>query len=69
VSEYKTYRIVGEIVKQRIYAPMAFKKEVKASNSKGALEQVYAELGSRHRAKRNQIKVLSIEEVEQKEKV
>ncbi len=68
MSEYKTYKIVGEIVKQRIFAPMAFNKEVKANNSKNALEQVYAELGSRHRAKRFQIKILSIEEVEQKEK-
>jgi large subunit ribosomal protein LX len=67
MSEIKTFKITGEIVKQRIFTPMTFNKEVKATSIKHAIEQIYTELGSRHRAKRNQITVLSIEEVKPKE--
>jgi ribosomal protein L20A (L18A) len=32
-----------------------------------AIEQVYTEMGSRHRAKRNQITIFSVEEVKTEE--
>jgi len=57
----KVFRVVGEIRKPNLETP--FKKEVVAMKREHAVEKVYAELGSRHRVKRFQIKMLRVEEV------
>lgn len=57
----KVFRVVGEIRKPNLETP--FKKEVVAMKREHAVEKVYAELGSRHRVKRFQIKISKVEEV------
>ena len=59
------FRIKGEIRKPNLETPFA--KEVVAAKPEHAIEKVYAELGSRHRAKRFQIKILSVEEIKPEE--
>lgn len=57
----KVFRVIGEIRKPNLETP--FKKEVVAIKREHAVEKVYAELGSKHRVKRFQIKILKVEEV------
>lgn len=59
------FRIMGEIVKPNLRT--TFKKEVRALKAENARERIYMELGSKHRAKRFQIKILKIEEVSPEE--
>jgi large subunit ribosomal protein LX len=63
MSENKIYKITGEIMKKHFFEPMTFSKEIAATKESHALEKVYAEMGSRHRAKRFQIKIESIKEL------
>lgn len=63
----KVYRIKGEIMKRHFFEPLTFNKLVSAAKEEHALERIYAELGSRHRAKRNEIKVESVTVEEQEE--
>lgn len=65
MSEVKIYRITGRIEKPRLFEPIRFSKEVAAAKESHALEKIYAEMGSRHRAKRFQIKILKVENVEE----
>ena len=46
---------------------MRFEKEIPATRLRDALEKIYCDLGSRHRAKRFQIKILEVEEIERGE--
>lgn len=59
------FRVTGEIVKPNLRT--TFKKEVRALKPENAKEKVYMELGSKHRAKRFQIKISKIEEVQPQE--
>lgn len=61
----KKYRIQGEIMKKHFFEPLTFNKVVSAAKEKHALERIYAELGSRHRAKRYEIKIQSVTVEEQ----
>ncbi len=63
MSETKIFRVSGRIDKPGLYEPFTFNKEIAAAKEAHALEKIYAEMGSRHRAKRFQIKINSIEEV------
>jgi large subunit ribosomal protein LX len=63
MTETKLFKITGEISKHKLFIPIYFKKEIKAVKLEHALEKIYAEFGSRHRAKRNQITILSVEEL------
>ncbi|MEM2105067.1 MAG: 50S ribosomal protein L18Ae [Candidatus Bathyarchaeia archaeon] len=65
MSTLKVFRIKGEIRKPNLETHFA--KEVVAVKQEHAIEKVYAELGSRHRAKRFQIKILSVEEIKPEE--
>jgi ribosomal protein L20A (L18A) len=67
MSEVKNYRITGRIDKPRLFEPIRFSKEIAAAKEAHALEKIYAEMGSRHRAKRHQIKILKVE-VEEEDK-
>jgi len=55
------FRVTGEIAKPNLRT--TFKKEVRALKPENAKEKIYMELGSKHRAKRFQIKIFKIEEV------
>jgi large subunit ribosomal protein LX len=61
MSEVKVYRVTGEIVKPNMRT--TFNKEVRALKPESATEKIYKELGSKHRAKRFQIRISKIEEV------
>jgi len=61
MSEVKVFRIIGEIRKPNWQT--SFEKEVVALKPEHAVEKVYAELGSRHRAKRAHIKIDRVEEI------
>jgi large subunit ribosomal protein LX len=63
LSENKVFRITGEVNKKKFFEPMRFSKEVLASKKEHALEKIYTEIGSRHRAKRKQIIIHNIEEI------
>lgn len=69
MSNSKLYRIIGRIDKPGLYEPITFKKDIAAIKEAHALEKIFSELGSRHRAKRFQIKINSIEEVIPEEEV
>ena len=63
MSETKTFRVSGRIDKPGLYEVFTFNKEIAAAKEAHAIEKIYAEMGSRHRAKRFQIKINSVEEV------
>jgi len=65
MSEIKVFRVTGKIDKPNWQTD--FKKEIRALKPEEAVERVYKEMGSRHRAKRFQIKVLKVEEISPKE--
>ena len=57
----KVFRVIGEIRKPNLWT--SFRKEVRALKPEHAVEKVYMELGSKHRVKRFQIKISTVEEV------
>jgi ribosomal protein L20A (L18A) len=59
--------ITGEIHKPQQFEPMRFKKEIAAEKKEHAVEQIYSLMGSHHRAKRHQIRILKVEELEKVE--
>ena len=65
MREVKIYRVTGEIQKPLLFEPMRFRREIAAIKREHALERIYAEMGSRHRAKRHQIKILKVEELKE----
>jgi len=67
LSEVKIFRVTGEIHKPLQFEPMKFKKEIAAAKKEHAVEKIYAEMGSRHRAKRNQVVILKVDELEEGE--
>ena len=61
MTEVKVFRVVGKITKPNYKTD--FRKEIRALKPEEAVEKVYTEIGSKHRAKRVQIKVLKVEEI------
>jgi len=61
MSEVKIFRVIGKIDKPNWKT--SFSKEVRALKPEHAVEKIYKELGSKHRAKRFQIKILKVEEI------
>jgi len=61
LAEVKTFRITGEVKKPRTMIPFAL--ELRATKEQEAIERVYAEIGSRHKARRLEIKLEKIEEL------
>ena len=61
MSEIKVFRVIGKIDKPNWQTD--FKKEIRALKPEEAVERVYKEMGSKHRAKRFQIKILKVEEI------
>jgi len=68
MSEVRIFRITGRIDKAHLFEPIKFRKDIAAAKRNHAIEKIYAEMGSRHRAKRNQIKILEVELVEPEER-
>jgi len=65
MSEIKVFRVVGKITKQNYQTD--FRKEIRALKPEQAVERVYKEIGSKHRVKRFQIKILKVEEISAEE--
>jgi ribosomal protein L20A (L18A) len=63
LSETRKFRITGEIRKGKTSIP--FSVEYQGIRQEHALQRLYAEMGSRHRARRFEIKVAKIEESKQ----
>ena len=61
MSELKVFRVTGEINKPNLKTP--FTKELLATKPEHAVEKVYAEIGSKHRVKRFQLKISNVEEI------
>ena len=65
MSEVKVFQITGKIDKPNWKTN--FRKEVRALKPEDAVEMIYKELGSKHRAKRFQIKILEVKEISPEE--
>ena len=65
MSEVKVFRVTGEIRKPNFRTD--FRKEVRALKPEDAVEKIYMELGSKHRVKRFQIKIVKVEEISPEE--
>lgn len=65
MSEVKVFRVVGRITKPNFQTD--FKKEIRALKPEQAVERVYQEIGSKHRVKRFQIKILKVDEIRAEE--
>jgi len=65
MSEVKVFRVVGKIMKPNYMTE--FRKEIRALKPEEAVERVFMEIGSKHRAKRVQIKVFKVEEISAEE--
>lgn len=61
MGEVKVFRVTGKIVKPSFQT--SFQKEVRALKPEDAIERIYKEIGSKHRAKRFQIKINKVEEI------
>jgi large subunit ribosomal protein LX len=61
MSEVRVFRVTGEMVKPNLRT--TFRKEIRALTPENAKEKVYTDLGSKHRAKRFQIRILKVEEI------
>ena len=50
MAEVKTFRITGEVKKPRTTIPFAV--ELRATKEQDAIDRVYTDMGSRHKARR-----------------
>ena len=65
MAEVKTFRITGEVKKPRTTIPFAL--ELRATKKQDAIDRVYTDMGSRHKARRLEIKLEKIEELKSSE--
>lgn len=63
MTEIKNFRIIGEIRKGNTKIP--FSVDCRALKEEHALQNLYAEMGSRHRARKFEIKITKLEEIKQ----
>ena len=61
MSQVKVFQIKGDLRKHGEKLP--FHKEVRAVKKEDAIKHLYAEMGSKHKARRYEIMIKSIEEV------
>lgn len=61
MPEVKIFKIAGEIKKGKIRIPFAV--EVSALKQEHALQRLYADMGSRHRARKFEITINCVEQV------
>mgnify|MGYP003881868929 CR=1 FL=1 len=65
LSEVKIFRVEGEIRKPNYKTK--FRKELLDVDPSKAIERVLSELGSKHKAKRFEIKILEVKEIKPEE--
>ena len=65
MSEVKLYKITGELRKHGDNLP--FKKEIKAIKKEDALEHLYRDMGSRHKARKFEIMIKDVQEISEPE--
>ena len=65
MSEVKVYKITGELRKHGDKLP--FKKEIKAIKKEDALEHLYRDMGSRHKARKFEIMIKDVQEISEPE--
>jgi len=65
MSEIKIFRVTGKVTKPNWQT--SFQKEIRALRQEEALDRLYKEIGSKHKAKRFQIKILKVEEIKPEE--
>jgi len=65
MSEIKVFRVVGRITKPNFQTD--FRKEIRALKPEEAVERICKEIGSKHRVKRFQVKILKVEEISREE--
>ncbi len=65
MTKVRTFRATGEVKKAQGSIP--FSVEVRAMKEQDAIERLYADLGSRHKARRLEIKLKKIEELKTSE--
>jgi large subunit ribosomal protein LX len=63
MSQVKTYKVTGYLRKGG--RKISFTKELKALKESDALEKIYSETGSRHKAKRFDVKITEIKEAKE----
>jgi len=61
MSEVKLFRVSGKITKPNFRT--SFSKEIRALKPEDAVEEIYKNLGSKHKVKRFYIKIEKIEEI------
>jgi len=61
LSEVRLFKIKGDLRKHGENLP--FHQEIKAVKKEDAIQRLYAEMGSRHKARRFDIRINSVEEV------
>jgi len=61
----KVFRVIGKIAKPNYKTD--FQKEVRAVKPEDAVETVYKDIGSKHKAKRFQIKITEVKEISPEE--
>ncbi|NPA97727.1 MAG: 50S ribosomal protein L18a [Crenarchaeota archaeon] len=68
-SDVKVFRIYGYMLIGVSHAPewRKFVKEIRAAKLSDAIEKLYSELGSKHKVKRSNIKILKVEEIKPEE--
>lgn len=62
MSQVRTFIIQGELRKHGEAHP--FRKELRALKKEDALAQLYADMGSRHKAKKFEVNIIGIEEAQ-----
>ena len=65
MSEVKRYKITGELRKHGDRHP--FTKQIRALKKEDALEHLYRDMGSRHKARKFEIMIKQVEEVSEPE--
>jgi large subunit ribosomal protein LX len=65
MTKVKVFQVIGEIVKPNFQTK--FRKEIRALKPEDAIEKIYKDFGSRHRAKRFQIKIKEVKEMSPEE--
>ena len=61
MSQVKVFQIKGDLRKRGENLP--FHKEIRAVKKEDAIQHLYAEMGSKHKARRFEIRINSIEEI------
>ena len=65
MSEVKRFRITGDLKKRG--ENLHFKKEIRALKKEDALQSLYADMGSRHKARKFEIMIKDVQEMSEPE--